>query len=394
MTVKAFRDHANFPTYLKYLTPQAQALEGALLRKVKNAVDELRECAVKGMSEFTEGSLYASKSTASTLKSRHIPVPINVTLTEATKTTTNDNRVRVLVGESGKGKTMAMLKSARKGDFVVLMTASDVFNEGSDLPPEKERATRNTNAIKLLLSRMSETIIPLAKFKAAAQEFQKDGKPMTLHILVDELGSAPTLVRALCGCRNDLENEINSQLDVKDTVKVCLMLAGTGCDAASAAPGSYPDDFSIVTLGECKVWNALLNLLREDEHPLYEYLVASKMATDLGQNARVAALMYRIVSRVTSFTPSLSPMFPRGMGYKLSPRAASSLLSVAFISAALQYKQLNAMNSTQYSEVQDVFQRAAHSVMFPHLKGLPDSDMKFIRSNGVITDNARWIQRD
>jgi hypothetical protein len=145
-------------------------------------------------------------------------------------------KVAVLFGESGSGKTVAMLQAVEKeGPTVAVYATGGKLFEAGDFPdhPEGNRDPSSPDYKKWAIRREEATLQHLVAYFHATLDgsarhtpFVRGdvADPQSLTFIIDEMGGHREYTRALC--RDELRPKLADSLGVN---KVSIIVGGTGC---------------------------------------------------------------------------------------------------------------------------------------------------------------------
>lgn len=249
--------------------------------------------------------------------------------------------VAIVYGESGSGKSTLMVlggvvlacegRSAKP--FVVYITpqSGDVSADCRRI----EAMTGGDTAVRnLAASELLERVLCLLMGNECMT--RRKAEPFYALVVLDEFGSFPNFVRAVCALGQDLCVRLAGLLSV---AKVGIVVGGTGCERPDLSPGSLPTTYKLIH-ATTRLWPAIVEatprlarfhkLMTRDDRT-----VAAKLALALSSNARAAALLACELTGVSAGIPGEVDM---GGNY-------SVLLGLAAQRAALAYKLKNGMNT-------------------------------------------------
>jgi hypothetical protein len=211
-----------------------------------------------------------------------------------------------LYGESGCGKTECVLRLAnatnvtgKKRSVVVACMMSDsslpadVHFELATGPADEPqcRADRAAKVKKAIKAALDLTGVPWRE----QREWKKrrtTAEELTLVVFVDEAGTHPLFVRALCDAAlsHGLESTLCADLGVHSAR---FVVAGTGCDGANISPGSLPASYVTMSPSARMAWKALSQnpLVARWKSRLSSTSVTAAVTRELVANARFAALL-------------------------------------------------------------------------------------------------------
>ena len=312
--------------------------------------------------------------------SRHVKVPYFAELMDLQL---GKGVVTIVTGESGSGKTCAMLNCLNDMVFGVYVTPDDIkgwedadFSRAVD-PTTKDR--RNTKVCEALKSTVERLVGDELKQMIHGSEM-----PLTIVIAIDEVGSLPNFVRGLCASVDTVAVRLAGLLG--QHCSFSIVAAGTGADANASAPGSYPPNFSVVGMPTSSAEDAEELIFAEVKKNVPRHLRAaledSAEAHELCRNPRVAACVYHQWKTV------LHPHIKM-----TTNRTAAAVVPVLLLAAAQMYKSLNGMMSVTEDEVQRIYADAL-LLLFARDPNviLSAAHTTLIRSYGVLTDSARWAK--
>jgi hypothetical protein len=218
-----------------------------------------------------------------------------------------------LYGESGSGKTECVLRLAsatkvtgRKKTVVVacmvfapslLDGEFELANGPADEPQCRvDRAARVKNAIK---AELDLTGVPWRQ-QCEWKKRQTTTEKLTLVVFIDEAGTRPLFVRALCDAvfSHGLESTLCADLGVHSAR---FVVAGTGCDGANISPGSLPASYVTMQPRAQLAWKALSQNpeIAKWKSRLKGTSVTAAVTRELVANARFAALLARQLRELT-----------------------------------------------------------------------------------------------
>ena len=238
------------------------------------------------------------------------------------------NQVLVLAGESGCGKTVTALQLASpatpRADLVVYCRASDVLNQFGKLSEhadvnimpreqlERDTGKRDGVFLESLFSLLFGLFaVPPDKRRDAWAYFARatgapqpwfppmpvgpDGSAI-IALVVDELGGAPLLLRALCSIAGQHADALRRLGEMLGANAVCLVAVGTGADSSdpSYTVGSSPDWYEIVQLGKpgTDFFDKLLqHASHSDERVEFARAVAGGLAQPLAVAWRIKRML-------------------------------------------------------------------------------------------------------
>jgi hypothetical protein len=209
-----------------------------------------------------------------------------------------------LYGESGCGKTECVLRLAKaynvtgqkKTVVVACVMISDLrladgeFELASGPEPQcrVDRAAKVKKAIKAVLDL---TGVPWRE-QYAWKKQQTTTETLTLVVFIDEAGTHPLFVRALCDAvfSHELKATLCAELGVHS---VRFVVAGTGCDGANIAPGSLPASYVTMQPRAQLAWKTLSQnpKIAQWNSRLGGTSVTAAVTHELVANARFAALL-------------------------------------------------------------------------------------------------------
>jgi hypothetical protein len=119
------------------------------------------------------------------------------------------------------------------------------------------------------------------------------GNGITLVVFIDEAGTHPLFVRALCDAAygGDLEEKLCERFGVH---MVRFVVAGTGCDDANISPGAHPSSYITMQPTAKTAWEALSKdrtVAQWNDNRFKGDSVIAAMCNELVANARFAALL-------------------------------------------------------------------------------------------------------
>jgi len=194
-----------------------------------------------------------------------------------------------------------MIKSRENAEIPVYLTCEDWKSCWSDdiwkqlaagMDDASFHEQRNEAAIRAVLTAIAG-VIP--KDLQSAIVSVADQHP--LLFLLDELGSYPSLMRALCAVHLQLEHRIHQEFPYQNR---CLFLVGgTGADAVPLSVGSCPEQFNVITMPTNKsVWEHLVKTTAYSPvaAAFVQVLEKNPTAQSLATNPRIAAIMNSILA--------------------------------------------------------------------------------------------------
>jgi hypothetical protein len=287
--------------------------------------------------------------------------------------TTLQLQVVIVTGESGSGKTMAALMSSKLLHGVaVLMVAADFTRVWGN------RTERDKSFVADVANFLDEHIH--AGLKSHQQLKTDENVPITL--ILDEMGNAPDLVRALCSTREEIVAVI-AKATCTATSNIRLVAAGTGVSHSTVSQGSDTASFRVVPVMDAvgKVWQVLKGLPascnlalacdKDDPSP------AATALNSVAGNARCAALIVKALKGKTLWKPS--PEHP----------LVESQLWYLYHTAVYEFHGLNAFLEADRELCEDLFGRAFYLYLTGYDKDLPtERDQMLITKFGILTDTA------
>ena len=231
---------------------------------------------------------------------------------------------------------------------------------------------------------------------------RKDKENTLVLVAVDEIGTEPTLLRALCSINSDFSRQIRKILDIPPAsgLSFRLIVAGTGSDAMSNMPGSLPSTYTLVKIpSHGGVWTASLNYLETTRGGcggiayLASLLKRSPIARDLGGNPRMALLIKEAAIKLGVAIPDLRPTTADGgttLSSGWSDEVASAHLSTIYTMAARDFKCLNGLLNVNTVDAINYQSRALQAYFGGDLSEALRG--KLCGSLGILTDEARWVK--
>ena len=310
-------------------------------------------------------------------------------------TTERIEAMPIVCGESGSGKSTFLLQRLRHSEhallgrpsFGVYLTVSDFETWAETVEPNDQR---NAAAVANLVNAIQKAV-----GDACLGWMREDREQSLIIVAVDEVGTSPVLLRALCAISSTISATICSKLQIPSPSKTSfrLIVAGTGSDTLSAEPGSLPETYKLLKIPPGRVlWDKKLEQLRDSSHGGVRYLAdalsKSTFAGDLGQNPRMTMLLCAAAQRLGEAIPDL-----RSADAEVTRRETDvgrSHLATLFTAAARQFKELNGVQSVNTAEALE-FQMIALQAYF----GGPvsETDRRFLCGRlGILTDEGRWVR--
>ena len=351
------------------------------------------------------GEACMEKVTQRDLVGRNVPTDRRIPLSdEAALQSFPANCVLLLAGESGSGKTWHVLSSlppflctkphqAQDHLFTAgfYMTSSEltIFSQwvtaNKNNPPTnttKEKMTRNEHAVEAVMN-----VLKL-RFPDDAGSTRLLSHVDRLVIAIDECGGCPDLIRALCSKQSALEERIStwindaSQQTKEAKVEVRIILVGTGVDASSAAPGSFPETYRIVRMPPCTnffdtVWP------KDTRTGIQQAVAASQRAKNMQVNRRLAALVVNTVGSL-------------GQQYAMIPRESIHVIVPALLHVAMHaFKLKNGFSSETARGISWFFLQTLRLAMNVCSEKV-EAEARSLLSNklGVLTDEAQWMDKN
>jgi hypothetical protein len=332
----------------------------------------------KALSTFTHRNVFAAPWT---LEPLHPSNGTEALLLDAL----SSDQVYVVSGESGSGKTTWALMTSRVGVYVI----SGDLDDGLRMLNSMNGADQTKRRDKLVVTLITKAVAS-ALGKMFAREAQLVGSaPLTVSIVMDEFGSYPGFVRALCSARGYVRRSLAKLF--KFDVHIQLIVVGTGTDAQATRSGSLPSSFVAARMPTAAPMLELLKTslsakFQTAADVLLEALDAHTQAAHLVQNPRLAALLFK---RILEFHRS-----PYGSFNKLYPttQAALTSLDAHLLQAARDYRNLNAMSDVDEDGVQDAYALALALTYRDPVDAVPLTahEMGLFTRKGVLTDRAFW----
>jgi hypothetical protein len=213
-----------------------------------------------------------------------------------------------------------------------------------------------------------------------------------LVFIVDELGSSPTMLRAMISTLDTMKERLRQLFKVGS---VRIVACGTGTDTVNTAPGSFPGNYMLFSLndataGEDPIGLQLLKNKAAKKHvcaTLANLIQASKahiavLLRDALHNARFAALLMEHAEDVKEYPASLG------------------LLQALFAHTVVAYRGRNAidpidaseLSSCGESELRSAVQSALGIVLSETRRTLTQDELSLIHRLGILTDRARFKQ--
>ena len=212
--------------------------------------------------------------------------------------------VELLGGESGSGKTWHVLSSLPPFSphlpvVGLYMISHELEQAASEANLPADTGKRNAAAVKAVLN-CAKSMFPEAKARLLADVHR-------VVIAIDECGSHPKLIRALCSARQDMKAAINAWIKKNSegpAIDVRIILVGAGVDSGNAAVGTTPESYRIVRMPPCTnffdvVWPAAARSAVQNA------VVANPRAMNMQGNRRLAALIVNTVSDLTCLLHSM-----------------------------------------------------------------------------------------
>ncbi|PHR97511.1 MAG: hypothetical protein COA68_12400 [Oceanobacter sp.] len=207
------------------------------------------------------------------------------------------SRVLVVAGESGAGKTYNALLLHDPSQMVLYLTLRDVTDAGwheGTVAQQLSNGTMDTtqrDAAALAAVQKAVRVLVPGAVEEAMRQWPTAPRPSGFVLIVDEVGSAPQLLRALCALQLGRQDSGRGLLK---GFPLRVVAVGTGVDALGAQPGSLPETFELVhvrpagDLWKCIVADAANgSALSAALGRMSKY----RKATDLATNARLAVLI-------------------------------------------------------------------------------------------------------
>jgi hypothetical protein len=303
----------------------------------------------------------------------------------------------VVHGMSGIGKTfgsMLLAASPRTPNepveaAVVCLRFKDVFEPRVAIPWNVEfyadidpGVNRNDTACHAVINAIRRLM----------QNLQLDAAEVpasTVYVVIDELGDYPHFVRGAIAAVDIINNEVAKLTGAKEAR---LILVGTGTAGAALHPDSVPDKYCTWCPSPILTWKYLQENEKDadarhvmknvDERITIEHATANDVVSS---NARAAA----------AFVRSLKDLFRlvldsfAGGDETVEPK----MVGLAAQLAAIFYKRTNALrnlSTEQLITAMSIALAACH--INSHLKD--DLYARMVCSLGMLTDNARLLQRD
>ena len=333
----------------------------------------------------------ATSDSVTTFKSRNLE---SIYVSLVPDVWASQNSLPLIAGESGSGKTWLMLHLPPARDAIgiyipnsALIAAGWNEEQFSTTDSDADR-TKRDNHCKDVLVRAIRNVLPTA----ATKSFLLSDPNITYFIALDELGSVPMFVRALCRVYSDIPKLLKEQFGF-GTVRV--VAAGTGVDSSCAVAGSLPETYRIITMPSASpVWLKLLESLRSEGSLPAEVLTEAEEHPSVkafSTNARLAAIMFEFL-RATK-DARLGSAY---LGYNSSPQCRKAFILQLVRQTAMTYKKMNGLAAIPPQEVDDAFSDALQAVLFPHVFKSTQMVARvthLIVSLGVITDRAVWEKK-
>lgn len=139
----------------------------------------------------------------------------------------------------------------------------------------------------------------------------------SLFIVVDELGSTPKFLRAMCGAGLQMIKLVQQRFHNKNCE---LMAGGTGANGFAIRVGSLPGTYLLVPLptDTTEVWEAITTRITDEPgRSVVAVLRENPTALQLATNPRMAAIMFDHLTRKVSI-----------LGLEPLPRAIKNILPV------------------------------------------------------------------
>jgi hypothetical protein len=287
--------------------------------------------------------------------------------------------LRIVAGDSGSGKTTTAIASALKHGTCLYWTPGERVEWELRKIMDRQNEpieTRKTQRQGKLMATIKNLVTSIATVEC------KTERPV--YLVVDELGSCPTILRALCGL---YEQQALSELADQVLAKSFQIIAcGTGCDGLSTAPGSSIASYELFRMQDDSTGKEFMDILATQASfpaSLRAYLGKldeTSSVVRLLRNRRVAAAFHE--------------------GLRLIPDDAArdcqwdKMVEPLATQALLRYRSLNGMKYMSTATANFAFSQAlALSMAGPHCK-LRAEDRKLLSSYGLLCDNALRVKRD
>jgi len=118
----------------------------------------------------------------------------------------------------------------------------------------------------------------------------------SLFIVVDELGSAPQFLKAMCGAGNQMVATFADHFH-----KECAMMAGgTGANGFATQVGSLPNSYQLLPMPTDSklVWEGIARMITDEPGlSVVKVLETNSTALQLVTNPRMAAIMFDHLTR-------------------------------------------------------------------------------------------------
>ena len=285
--------------------------------------------------------------------------------------------VELLGGESGSGKTWHVLSSLPPFSphlpvVGLYMISHELEQAASEANLPADTGKRNEAAVKAVLN-CAKSMFPEAKARLLADVHR-------VVIAIDECGSHPKLIRALCSARQDMKAAINAWIKKNSegpAIDVRIILVGAGVDSGNAAVGTTPESYRIVRMPPCTnffdvVWPAAARSAVQNA------VVANPRAKNMQGNRRLAALIVNTVSDLT------------GLLHSMPAESVHLLVPAVLHSAMLSFKEKNSFATHDPPSINRLFLSALRLAMNVPLHVDDKDERELCGTLGVLTDEAQW----
>ena len=282
--------------FLRYCTVRHESLE-TLVGKSIAAIE------TKKVLELGNGSIGRRRIVFNMIEEPLISKALN------NYTENKQRSLTVVVGESGSGKTASALASVLLADKLCLYhTFSGQGNPLTGLHElaRVERDAKVTEYLKKLLSELKIT----------------DDCDKSAVLILDEMGSYPTVVRSLCSIYHSLIPELQSIVKVK---ALHMIVAGTGVEGHDILPGSDVNTYNIIRMTNVTGEEFLTTLRKTHFCPQLQEIIQHESPYVIGQvawrvlsNRRVAATFTSLVTRIEGVHPDWRHALPTYINMALS----------------------------------------------------------------------------
>ena len=382
------------------------------------------------------GALLASESHSNIVKTR-VLVPPRVDIDPFSTLNLLCDQLLVVTGESGSGKTTAVLHHAVENSTDVAIycipgdsnwetdTEAAMDQVANDIEKKSIRNERAMAFFRSLISQATGAGLRLCQTTGKLQPNQLLASTANVRIIFDEMGSKPLLLRALCAVAGTLTEEIASALNLSNPAisrardgssnksSVKLVAVGTGTDGTTTAIGSLATAFEVRVMKSPAPEPTLRAMFRASDELQRDTLDALEKAIfHSGTAAAYTAQMLLGNARcATMLAQEAYAHHKLAQGAVVRVKSAESLLPAWVATVALRFKGSNGLQKLPDAGAQSAGLGALGVASWPfwvrttfhrdgeatHGSDRADDPMTGAAALnelgvrlGMITDNARW----